>query len=95
MKKSQVADDIVLNDLVALTDGYSGAEVTVAFIGASEFLLAVQVVAVCQEAGMNVLRENIDARCIHQCHFLQALTVVKPKTNADLLTLYERYNNSQ
>ena len=57
-------------------------------------LPAVQVVAVCQEAGMNVLRENIDARCMHQCHFLQALTVVKPKTNKDLLTLYERYNNN-
>lgn len=41
---------------------------------------------------MNVLRENIESRCINKDHFLQAFKVVKPKTNKDLLTLYERYN---
>ena len=58
-----------------------------------KLLMLLQVVALCQEAGMNVLRENIESRCMHQCHFLQALTVVKPKTNKDLLALYERYNS--
>lgn len=42
---------------------------------------------------MNVLRENIKSRCIHWCHFFEALKVVKPKTNKDLLALYERYNH--
>jgi len=56
--------------------------------------MILQVVALCQEAGMNVLRENINSRCIHHCHFLQALKVVKPKTNKHLLALYERYNAS-
>ena len=32
LKGSKVADDVVLDDLVTLTDGYSGAEVMVAFI---------------------------------------------------------------
>ena len=58
-------------------------------------IMVLQVVAVYREAVMNVLRENIDSRCIHQCHFLEALNVVSPKTSKDAVASYERYRKSR
>ncbi|KAJ6646893.1 ATPase family protein 2 like [Pseudolycoriella hygida] len=74
-KNMPIAEDVNLDELVNATDGYSGAEVQ----------------AVCQEAAMKALEENIDATIVNWKHFQDALVVVQPRTNSDLLNLYEEY----
>ncbi|XP_071440469.1 ATPase family gene 2 protein homolog A [Hetaerina americana] len=75
--KSRFADDISLDEVIDRTKGYSGAEV----------------VAVCQEAGLNALEDDIHAECIMQHHVEKALNNVKPRTSQYLLDLYETYVN--
>lgn len=70
-----IADDVDLTKLVEQTNGYSGAEVQ----------------AVCQEAAMKALEDNIEATVVSLKHFQKALHVVQPRTNADLLKLYDDY----
>lgn len=70
-----IAEDVDLTVLVDRTKGYSGAEVQ----------------AVCQEAAMKALEDNIDATIVDWKHFTKALEVVQPRTNADLLKLYDDY----
>lgn len=70
-----IAEDVDLAQLVDRTNGYSGAEVQ----------------AVCQEAAMKALEDNIDAVVVNWNHFTKALDVVQPRTNAELLKLYDDY----
>lgn len=74
-KNMPIDENVDLTTLVELTAGYSGAEVQ----------------AVCQEAAMKALEDNIDASVVNWKHFQKALEVVQPRTNADLLKLYEDY----
>lgn len=74
-KNMPIAEDVDVAKLVDLTNGYSGAEVQ----------------AICQEAAMKALEDNIDAVIVNWTHFQKALEVVQPRTNADLLKLYEDY----
>lgn len=74
-KNMPLAGDVDLVSLVEQTNGYSGAEVQ----------------AVCQEAAMKALEDNIDAVVVSWKHFEKALQVVQPRTNSDLLKLYDDY----
>lgn len=74
-KSMPIAEDVNLMQLVNLTKGYSGAEVQ----------------AVCQEAAMKALEDNINAVIVYWKHFDKALQIVQPRTNADMLRLYEEY----
>lgn len=51
-------------------------------------------VAVCHEAAINALQEDINAAEILKRHFLSALDMVKPRTPSSLLELYKRYLQS-
>lgn len=75
LKSMPIAEDVDIERLVELTEGYSGAEIQ----------------AICQEAALKTLEESLDAQCVHWQHVLIALTVVKPRTSKDLLELYEKY----
>lgn len=63
--------------MVKLTEGYSGAEVN----------------AVCHEAAMMALEENLGAECVQACHFEKALKLIIPRTSNDLIQLYNKYAN--
>ncbi|KAI1278786.1 ATPase family -like protein [Halotydeus destructor] len=65
----------VADKLAQLTAGYSGAEIT----------------AICQEAGLLALEENISADKVCLEHFLKALEVVRPRTSPDKIKFYEEY----
>ncbi|KAH0548394.1 hypothetical protein KQX54_001138 [Cotesia glomerata] len=65
-------------DLVDLTDGYSGAEIQ----------------AVCHEAAMSALQDDINSKVLLTKHFADALKIVKPRTSAKLITLYENFCNN-
>lgn len=75
LKKMPIADDIIIQDLVDITEGYSGAEIQ----------------AVCHEAAMNALELDLSATIITKEHFRTALSVVKPRTSVSLIKMYDNY----
>jgi AAA family ATPase len=50
-----------------------------------------QVLAVCHEAALKALEENLSATDVTHCHFMSALQMVTPRTPSSLLQLYETY----
>uniref|UniRef100_A0A667XQD4 non-chaperonin molecular chaperone ATPase n=1 Tax=Myripristis murdjan TaxID=586833 RepID=A0A667XQD4_9TELE len=70
-----VAKDVCVDDLVTRTDKYSGAEIT----------------AVCREAALLALQEDIKAEHIASRHFESALNAVKPRVPDSLIQSYVSY----
>ncbi|MGN1362454.1 MAG: CDC48 family AAA ATPase [Methanobrevibacter sp.] len=71
--KMPLADDVDLEKLAKHTEGYVGADIE----------------AVCREAAMLTLRENMDAKEIHMKAFNKAMDKVKPnKENTDEMVQY-------
>ncbi|XP_055958747.1 ribosome biogenesis protein SPATA5 isoform X1 [Patella vulgata] len=75
-KTMPIASDVQIQDLVNRTDFYSGAEVT----------------AVCHEAALAALQEDINGKCIQQRHFNQALLAITPRTSQTAISFYENYH---
>ncbi|XP_004426573.1 PREDICTED: spermatogenesis-associated protein 5 [Ceratotherium simum simum] len=70
-----ISNEVDLDELILQTDSYSGAEI----------------IAVCREAALLTLEEDIQARCIMRRHFTQALSTVTPRIPESLKRLYEDY----
>ncbi|XP_069834671.1 ATPase family gene 2 protein homolog A isoform X2 [Dendropsophus ebraccatus] len=70
-----VDKEVNLDGLVLKTEKYSGAEIT----------------AVCREAALLALQEDIHANSITGNHFDQALTIVTPRIPDSLIQFYETY----
>ncbi|XP_035525477.1 ATPase family protein 2 homolog [Morone saxatilis] len=70
-----VAQNVSLDDLVTRTNKYSGAEIT----------------AVCREAALLALQEDIKAQHIEARHFESALNAVKPRIPDSLIQSYISY----
>ncbi|XP_075544517.1 ATPase family gene 2 protein homolog A-like isoform X1 [Dermacentor variabilis] len=75
LSKKPLGDDVDLENLARKTDGYSGAEV----------------VAVCQEAALRALEEDINATCIEGWHLEAALKLVQPRISPESIQFYESY----
>jgi SpoVK/Ycf46/Vps4 family AAA+-type ATPase len=78
-RKQPLAKDVDLEELVKRTENYSGADIE----------------AVCREAAMNALRENINAKEIKMRHFEQALEKVKPSLTKEIIEYYEQFAERQ
>lgn len=72
-RKMVLADDVDLDDLVARTDSFTGADIA----------------SVCKKAGRYALRENIEAEKVYQSHFLKALEETGPSVTPDTMKYYE------
>ncbi|XP_044537037.1 ATPase family protein 2 homolog [Gracilinanus agilis] len=70
--------DVDLEELVCRTDTYSGAEIT----------------AVCSEAGLLALEEDIQAKFIMRRHFIEALNIVTPRIPESLRHFYADYHKN-
>ena len=70
-----LAEDVDLEELADMTEGYVGADIE----------------AVCREAVMLALREDINAEKVHMRHFLEALRKIKPSVTESMLSFYERF----
>uniref|UniRef100_A0A7C3MBL2 AAA family ATPase n=1 Tax=Archaeoglobus fulgidus TaxID=2234 RepID=A0A7C3MBL2_ARCFL len=70
-----LSDDVDLEELADLTEGYVGADIE----------------AVCREAVMLAIRENVNAERVEMRHFLEALKKIKPSINEAMLNFYERF----
>ncbi|CAN8032556.1 unnamed protein product [Ixodes persulcatus] len=75
LSKRPLGDGVSLDDLARRTEGYSGAEV----------------VAVCQEAALIALEEDIEARHITALHLEAALQLVRPRISQETVRYYESY----
>jgi transitional endoplasmic reticulum ATPase len=69
-----LADDVALENLADITEGYVGADIE----------------SVCREAVMIALRENFDVESIEMRHFKEALKKVKPTITEDIAQFYEK-----
>ncbi len=73
MKKMALAEDVGPEELVSLTDRYTGADIA----------------AVCKKAGRFALREDIHALHVRQRHFLKAVRETGPSVTPDTMKYYE------
>ncbi|XP_067849528.1 ATPase family gene 2 protein homolog A isoform X3 [Heptranchias perlo] len=70
-----ISDDVSLDYLVARTQKYSGAEI----------------IALCREAALLALQEDIRAKIITERHFEQSFKIVTPRTSKKLIDFYANY----
>ena len=75
-KNMPLTKDVSLNGLAAETKGYSGADIQ----------------AACNEAGMNALRRNINAKEVTREDFRNALARIGPSLTADMEKFYENFS---
>jgi transitional endoplasmic reticulum ATPase len=68
------ADDVNLEELAELTEGYVGSDLA----------------ALCREAVMLSLRENPDASSVEMNHYREALKKVRPSVEESMVSYYER-----
>lgn len=77
LAKIPIEDDVKIDELVARTAGYSGAEIE----------------AICKEAALKALEDSFDIQQISMKYFEKALDLLKPRTSQELLQLYSDYEN--
>ena len=70
-----LASDVDLEELADMTEGYVGADIE----------------AICREAVMLALREEINAEKVYMRHFIEALKKIKPSVTESMLSFYERF----
>lgn len=78
LKRTPLSSDVSMNWLSVNTEGYSGAEIQ----------------AVCQEAALSALRDDLNCPHVTSIDFQRALQTIRPRTSSKLLKLYEEYASS-
>ncbi|MEM3465417.1 MAG: CDC48 family AAA ATPase [Candidatus Jordarchaeales archaeon] len=73
-RKMPIADDVDLAELARVTKGYVGADIE----------------AVCKEAAILALREDLNAEKVYQRHFDEALQRVHPTITPEMMRWYEQ-----
>ena len=74
-----LAKDVDLEELSKKTENFSGADIE----------------ALCREAAMIALRENLNAKEVKQKHFNEALKKITPSLSNDIITHYKNFINRQ
>ncbi len=74
-EKMPLASNLKLEDLLTLTEGFSGADIE----------------SWCREAAMNSLRENMRARVVTLEHFMEACKVISKSITPELIKYYESF----
>jgi transitional endoplasmic reticulum ATPase len=72
-----LAENISLEDLSIVTDGYVGADIEL----------------ICREAAVLALRENIDTKIVEKKHFEAALTKVKGSVSKEIIDMYAKFED--
>jgi len=75
LSRTPCGNDVSIEDLGEKTEGYSGAEIA----------------AVCKEAALAALEEDLQANEVRWSHFEKALTAVKPRTSMESLKFYDKF----
>ncbi|KAG2187667.1 hypothetical protein INT44_005357 [Umbelopsis vinacea] len=77
LRRIQCSDEVNAEELALKTDGYSGAEV----------------VAICQEAALQAMEDDIDAQFIRQEHFVRAIRSMKKRITPEMLQFYDDFRS--
>jgi len=77
--KNMPLKDVDIKELARRTEGFSGADIE----------------ALCREAGMNALRENIKAKEVRRKHFDEALKKITPSLTKDIEDYYKKFVERQ
>ena len=77
LRKTPLGVDVALEELVHKTENFSGAEIS----------------AICREAALAALQEDIESSEVQRRHFDKAFMVVKPRTTKESVDLYQKYQN--
>lgn len=72
-----IANDVDIQELSEKTDGCSGAEIA----------------ALCQDAGINAMYDNINAINIEKKHFDKALMNLVKHTTLEMIDFYKSFNH--
>lgn len=75
--KNMPLKDVDLKELTTKTEGFSGADIE----------------ALCREAAMFALRENIKAKEVRMKHFSEAFKNVSPSVTKDVVQYYEKFED--
>ena len=75
LRETPLACGVNIDDIIVQTEGYSGAEIT----------------AICREAALAALQDDINAVHVKHEHFVKALQTVKPQISADLVQYYNQF----
>ncbi|XP_016964479.1 ribosome biogenesis protein SPATA5 [Drosophila biarmipes] len=75
LRSMPISEEVDMERLVQMTEGYSGAEIQ----------------AVCHEAALRSLEQSFEAEHVKWADFEHALESVPPRTSPELLKLYEDY----
>ncbi len=75
--KNMPLKDVDLKELTTKTEGFSGADIE----------------ALCREAAMFALRENIKAKEVRMKHFSEAFKSVSPSVTKDVVQYYEKFED--
>ena len=70
--------DVDITELSRLTQGFSGAET----------------VYICQEAGLEAMKEDLKAECVCRRHFLKALEHVSPRITPQMIDFYDNFRKT-
>lgn len=73
MQNMPLAKDVDTHKLAVTSEGYAGADIE----------------AVCREAAMIAMRENIEARKVKNTHFMKALETVRPSIDDEMISFYK------
>ena len=76
-RKVPLANDVDLEKLAELTEGYSGADLE----------------ALVREAALIALRENLNTSVVESRHFITALNTLKPSLSPQIIKFYEEWFN--
>ena len=76
-RKIPVSKDLNLEEIATRTEGYSGAEIA----------------AVCNEAALSALEENVNIDEVTEKHFEIALNNLKPRISKDLFKIYDKFQS--
>lgn len=77
LSKTPLGADVAIEELAQKTEMFSGAEIS----------------ALCREAALMALQENIESSEVLRRHFDKAFMAVKPRTSTELIELYKKYQN--
>jgi AAA family ATPase len=76
LKSIPVSDDVSVDELVAETENYSGAEI----------------VAICNEAAFLALETDINSAQVNMQNFKDALKMVQPRTSRETIEYFDNFS---
>ena len=76
--KMPLADDVDLEELARITEGFAGSDLA----------------ALAREAAMNALREDVNAKLVYKRHFDKALEHIHPSLTPEMIRWYENINKA-